>query len=94
MGEMSSAVLPPPFTGPGIDRRVQPLEIPSLVVPIISQTPALYCGSAKVLVFFLNLREIVPALQRPVQGKRLQICIYSSQTMRMQTKEIFFLSYN
>lgn len=47
---MSYAVLPPPFTAPGMDRRVKPLEIPSLVVPIISHTPALYCGSANLLL--------------------------------------------
>lgn len=46
--KMSYAILPLLFTAPGINRRVKPLEIPSLVVSITSRTPALYCDSAKI----------------------------------------------
>lgn len=48
-GKMSYAIQPLPFTAPGINRRVKPLETPSLVVSITSHTPALYCDSAKIL---------------------------------------------
>lgn len=41
-GEKKSyAILPLPFTAPGINRRVKPLEVPNLVVSITSHTPAL-----------------------------------------------------